>query len=157
MMPDTTKTRYDLVRDEGMRLRAYLDTTGNWSIGAGHKIIPGDGLSKDSTIGAAYAMTLLDRDIEKHWADLIAFAPWIADLDEVRQRALLNIAFNLGISKLEKFAPTLAHAYQRDWPAVVAHLQHTKWCRDVGDGPGERFDRADRIEQMLLTGADSDS
>lgn len=146
-MVDLEKMRRDLVRDEGVRLRAYVDTTGNWTIGVGHKIRHGDGLSQRSMLTNDQAMTLLDEDIAEHWDALVHALPWVTGLDEVRQRAVLNMAYNLGVPGLCAFTPTLAHVQREEWSDVVEHLGHTKWAWQVGA-------RATRIAQQLLTGAD---
>lgn len=40
--------RQEIIRHEGVRYVAYHDSAGYWTIGIGHKVIPGDGLPRDS-------------------------------------------------------------------------------------------------------------
>jgi lysozyme len=65
----------------------------------------------------------------------------------VRQVALANLAFNLGIHGLAQFRNTLAAIERGDWPAAVQGLRQSLWYRQVGKS------RSDRILHMIGTGA----
>ena len=85
----------ELVTDEGLRLRPYVDTVGKVTVGIGRNLT-GKGISKRE------AFDLLDHDLDECVADLAAF-PWFLMLDAVRQRAMVNLRFNLGPSRLRSF------------------------------------------------------
>jgi lysozyme len=133
--------------EEGCRLRPYWDTTGHLTIGYGRNLTD-NGITQDE------ANYLLAHDIDDAEGDLAAEYPWVATLDEVRQRVLVDLMFNLGAKTLRTFAPTLAHIKAGAYGEAARHLRASLWARQVGDGPGGVFDRADRLIAMLETGAD---
>lgn len=132
----------ELVVDEGVVLHAYQDHLGFWTIGAGRLIDKRRG----GGITYAEALYLLKNDIDKHWIGFTDRHPWVLDLDEVRQVALCNLAFNLGIDGLTKFRNTLAAIERGDWEAAASGLRASLWFRQVQPS------RSGRIIAMILTG-----
>ncbi len=92
MSYDRAALTEELRRDEGEVLHAYTDSEGYVTIGVGRLIDKrrGGGISAEES---AY---LLGNDISRTETDLDARMPWWRDLDPVRQRVILNMAFNLG-------------------------------------------------------------
>ncbi len=130
--------RDDLIRDEGLRLRPYRDTTGNLTIGVGRNLTA-RGLSREE------ALYLLDNDIRDHSQELLAALPWVADLDPVRRDVLLNMAFNLGVPGLLKFRATLAAVKARNYPLAAKYMLRSLWASQVGT-------RAQRLAKRMQTG-----
>jgi lysozyme len=128
----------DLRRDEGTRSHVYTDTVGRLTVGVGRNISD-VGLSPDEI------QLLLDNDCARAFAIASAF-PWFATLDEVRQRVVLNLAFNLG-GKLLQFHDTLGAIARGAYVVAADHLQHSKWFTQVGQ-------RGPRLVAMLRTGKD---
>lgn len=128
----------DLRRDEGLRLKPYRDTVGKASIGIGRNL-DDVGISEDE------ADYLLINDIFRAMADLDRAMPWWRDLSEARQRALCNMAFNLGLTRLQGFKKMLAALEAQDWPSAAREALDSKWARQVGD-------RADRIAEAFAGG-----
>ena len=108
-MDDVLLTQ-ELLRDEGLRLFPYNDTEGKLTIGVGRNLT-------DVGISKAEAMSMLLADIRRTQAALDAQLPWWAHLDEVRQRVLVNMAFNMGIRKLLGFKNMLADNFVTVTPA----------------------------------------
>src|SRR6476659_583197 len=78
----------ELRRDEGVRRKPYVDTTGHLTVGVGRNL---DAIGLDD----AEIALLLEHDIARAEADLDLRWPWWRDLDPVRQRVMCNMAFNL--------------------------------------------------------------
>src|SRR3990167_9799347 len=97
-----------LMRDEGLRLKPYTDTTGHLTVGFGRNL---------TTVGISLAEAeyLLDHDIARACADLQAALPWTVNLDDMRRAALTNMVFNLGLSGLVGFHKMLAAMQHSDW------------------------------------------
>jgi lysozyme len=131
-----------LAVDEGCVLHAYPDSLGYLTIGFGRLIDKrrGGGITRTE------ALLLLENDVERHWRELIHRFPWVEGLDDVRQVALANLAFNLGIHGLAQFRNTLAAIERGDWPAAVQGLRQSLWYRQV------QKPRSDRILHMIGTG-----
>ena len=131
--------RAELMRDEGVRLKPYQDSVGKLTIGVGRNL-DDVGISQDEVAN------LLDNDIKRTMAELDKSLPWWRNLDEVRQRVLLNMAFNLGVAGLLGFKNTLAAIQNDKWGEAADGMLASKWAKQVGG-------RAQRLAVMMRTGA----
>lgn len=132
----------ELIVDEGVVLHAYRDHLGYLTIGCGRLIDErrGGGITYDE------ALYLLRNDVDRHWIAFTDRHPWVLNIDEVRQVALCNLAFNLGVDGLSKFKNTLAALERGDWNAAGAGLMNSLWFRQV------QRSRSERIISMIITG-----
>ncbi|MBC3931967.1 glycoside hydrolase family protein [Undibacterium curvum] len=135
----------ELIRDEGMRASPYKDTKGILTVGVGHN------LQAHPLPGEAYPMTdarikaVLASDLKALFADLDTRLTWWRGLDEVRQRVIANMAFNLGVSGLLQFKNTLADAQRGDYIAAATGMRASLWAKQVGG-------RATRLSEAMQTG-----
>lgn len=136
--------RAQIVQHEGLRLTAYQDHLGFWTIGVGRLI----DARKGGGISRTEAMTLLDNDINACLYDLATF-PWFGALNAVRVKALIDMRFQLGSGGLRGFVQMLAALDRRDYPAAAAAGRDSKWCRT--DTPA----RAQTVLRQLETGAEA--
>jgi len=127
-----------LVRDEGVRLRIYQDTSGKWTIGVGRNLSD-DGISNDE------AMMLLENDIDAATKSLETSIPWTMALDTVRLSALINMCFNMGIGGLLQFRNFLAAMQQGNWTEARNEMLDSAWAAEVGS-------RAQRLAIQVETG-----
>jgi lysozyme len=145
----------DLKRDEGFRAKAYRDDRGNWTIGYGHT--PADPRAVWTQDQAA---TQLAVDVDLACEHLDHALPWWRELDLVRQDALGNMAFNLGVgvapcpehpdgTGLQEFRRMLAALKAGAWPAASAQALLSDWAKDPPEGVGAR---AERIAYMFREG-----
>jgi len=143
---DREALRAQLVRHEGLRLSAYQDSIGYWTIGVGRMIDArmGGGLSPDE------AMMLLDHDIDSCIADLDERFSWFERLDAIRQRALVDLRFNLGPHGLLGFAKFIAAMGRGDFATAAHELADSRWYRQVGT-------RGPTLVEMVRTGQEPDS
>jgi len=128
----------ELARDEGMRFIPYRDTVGKLTIGVGHNL-------DDVPISYAAAMQILEDDIVRAMGELNRVAPFWSSLDDVRQRVLTNMVFNLGGDGLAKFVKMLAAAKEGDFDRASDEMADSKWAQQVGA-------RAVRLITMMRTG-----
>ena len=147
----------ELKRDEGVRLKAYKDTVGKLTIGTGRnlddvgllasEIARGMTLSSVKRFGVTMAQNdmMLDNDIDRTEADLDRKLPWWRTLDEVRQRVLVNMAFNLGITGLLGFKNTLALIKAGKFIQASENMLKSKWATQVGQ-------RAIRLATLMELG-----
>lgn len=129
----------ELIRDEGLRLKPYRCPAGKLTIGVGRNL-------EDTGITEVEAEMLLAYDIERFGYQLDRAIPWWRALNEVRQRVLLNMAFNMGTAKLMEFTITLANVRAGRWKEAAAGMRSSKWARQVGA-------RAERLAKMMETGS----
>jgi len=124
-------------RDEGLSLKLYVDSVGKSTIGWGHNL-------SDRGISMAVAEQILAEDIAEVRAQLAPF-PWYQGLDEIRQGAVTNIAFNIGIGDLLHFPSALHYLSIKDYPNAAAAFLDSVWAKQVGD-------RAQRLARQLTEG-----
>lgn len=132
--------RSELIRDEAMKLKPYRDSVGKLSIGVGRNL-------DDVGISQIEAAQMLDSDIRRTADALDKALPWWRGLDEVRQRVLLNMAFNMGVAGLLGFKHTLADVQAGNYDFAAAGMLASKWAGQVGD-------RAQRLANMMMKGND---
>ena len=136
---DRAKLQVQIMRHEGVRLKVYRDSLGIETIGVGRNL-------RDKGITHDEALFLLDNDLDECIRDCATF-PWFADLDPVRQRAIVDLRFNLGARGLRTFKRMLAAMAERDYPCAAGQLRQSKWYQQVAS-------RGPRIVAMLATGLD---
>lgn len=130
--------REQLIRDEGLRLRAYQDSRGIWTIGFGRNL-------QVLEITQALAEVWLDEDLA-HVERLVAVRmPWTVKLDEPRLAVIMNMAFNVGIFGLLKFRRFLQAVELEDWKQAAAEMRASLWATQVGP-------RAERLAQQMTSG-----
>lgn len=130
-----------LMRDEGRINHAYRDSLGFLTIGVGFLIDK----DKGGRIPDAVVDFWLDYEIAEKRKELFSRAPWIKNLDKVRQDALLNMAFNLGVNGLLGFKNTLALLRMGRYEEAAKEMLNSKWANQVGD-------RAKRLSRQIETG-----
>jgi lysozyme len=125
---------------EGVKLKAYKCTADKTTIGVGRNL-------DDLGITEEEADYLLANDIDRVKVALSREIPWMADLNDVRQRVLLDMAFNLGVSGLMQFKKTLKAIQDKDFERAGRMMLDSKWATQVGK-------RADRLSVMMNIGKD---
>lgn len=131
----------ELERDEGFVPHVYQDSLGYYTIGIGRLV----DRRKRGGITHDEALLLKRNDIARFKGELDRLAPWWRTLDPVRQRAMLNITFNMGEGWLAKFHSTVAHIIAGRWPEAADGLRNSLWAKQVGA-------RAERVAKMIETG-----
>jgi lysozyme len=132
--------RKQLIRHEGLRLLPYRDTVGLLTIGCGRNI-------EARGITEAEAMFLLDNDIDLCVRQLTAKFIWFQELDSIRQRAMVDLCFNMGIAGLSNFRTALAAMGRDDFDAAANAFQDSAWFRQVKS-------RGPRVVHMIRTGTE---
>jgi lysozyme len=137
---DRQKLLAQIILHEGKRFKPYKDTVGKLTIGVGRNLTD-VGLSEDEI------NYLLVNDLKKVEDQLDNNLPWWKDLDVIRQRVLIDMAFNMGIRGLLGFTNTLKAVHEMRWNAAAEGMRQSKWAKQVGN-------RAKRLAQMMETGKD---
>ncbi len=115
----------DLREDEGLKLEVYKDTTGHQTIGYGHNL-------SDLGISKAIADAILMEDLVTTLMALNSQIPWWKTLTESQRRALINMAFNLGVNKLLEFKKMLAALKTGNSDLAATEALDSKWAEQVG-------------------------
>lgn len=148
LVPDNIANQIleDLRCQEGYRSRPYKDTTGNLTIGYGTKI---------EEITRTEASLLLEHRVESHWLELTEKKPIVLKLNGHAQRALANMAYQLGVPGLLTFKRMWAALEETtfSWPSpdyekAAREARDSLWYRQT---PG----RAHMVS-LWLEGDDDD-
>lgn len=149
--------------DEGSRLTIYKDTEGKYTVGIGHLI------SNNPNIPKNQAIALLDKELNRSTQgritpaeqsylfhkDLVAVQTGIAHssfygvyqgLVPVRQSAIQNMCFQLGILGVSKFHKMWAALARQDYQTAYKEGLDSNWNRQTPN-------RARRVMTTLLAGS----
>ena len=117
----------DLKRDEGWRASVYQDTEKYWTIGYGFLVDPSKGGELPKHIGDIW----LAHAVEDLWNQLIARIPWLMDQPADVQRALGNMAYQLGASGVVGFRNMLAALLDGDRELAADEALDSKWAKQT--------------------------
>jgi lysozyme len=127
-----------LRRHEGVKNTLYKCTSDKWTIGVGRNL-------EDVGLSEEEIDMLLLNDIMRTKELMDDYIPWHSDLDEIRQEALINFVFNVGIGTTMKFKNAMAALEEHDYDTASTEMLDSNWAKQVGN-------RAIEITQMIKTG-----
>lgn len=130
---------------EGLRLVAYRDTLGFWTIGYGHKLADNHDWT-GYTISSDTANGLLIVDLNAAILLCTGLLEWAYLDTPARKDAVAELVFNLGEGGWRKFARCRYALQQRAWQTAHDQLLASNWASQVGS------DRSNRLANTLLTG-----
>ena len=129
----------DLKRDEGYRATAYRDTQGRLTIGYGFLIeAPGGLLAGEGDTMLANRLSPVVTELPKQFS-------WFANMSDARQRALTNMAYQLGIGGLLEFKEMLSAMGNGDYMEAASHALDSLWAKQCPE-------RAARVAEMIANG-----
>ena len=112
-------------RHEGLRLKPYRCTSGKLTIGYGRNL-------EDNGISVAEADSLLNEDIKRCEAECQKALPWFTRLNSTRQGVVVELDFNLGLTRLLGFKKMLAACEQGNYEQAAREMLDSLWARQVG-------------------------
>ena len=125
---------------EGVRSHVYLCSAGYETLGVGRNISDsGLGLSDDEID------YLLNNDIERVRQELTDAYFWFPALNEARQDAMIDMCFNLGLTRLRGFVNALEAMSREQFDVAADEFMDSKWAKQVGT-------RALRVTEMIRDG-----
>ena len=132
---DIEALKDQLILHEGLKLEPYECTAGKLTIGVGRNI-------EDIGITEDEARYLLDNDILRVCDELDRNLPWWRDLSDARQHVLVDMVFNLGISRFMQFQNTIAAIESGDYDLASKEMLDSRWADQVGN-------RAKTLSRMM--------
>ncbi len=134
------RLRAELVRDEGDRLDVYDDGKGHLTVGVGHNL-------SAHGISLPVRDLMFAEDLARAIHDATTQWPWFAELDEVRQRVLLNLIFNIGFAGVATFHRMILAILVGNYDEAANQMLASDWAGEVGQ-------RAIRLAHLMVTGCD---
>jgi lysozyme len=145
---DLDKLKQQLTLDEGYRTFPYDDQTGKppllkgrLTVGIGHNLT-------DNGLPDEIVQAIFISDVTNATNDLSQKLPWWTSLDDVRQRVLVDMCFNLGIKELVTFTNLLGFIKSGSYQAAADDMRTTLWYKQVGA-------RGERLARMMESGEDA--
>lgn len=133
----------DLVRDEGFSRTAYKDSLGYLTVGYGLCI---DEDAAGAGIDEEEARMILEHRVLKLRREVSRVLYGFDTMPEPVQRALINMAYQLGVTGLMQFKKMMLALEARDWQAAAAEALDSHWAKQT---PG----RAKRVTDMMARAA----
>jgi lysozyme len=127
-----------LRRQEGVKNTLYKCTSDKWTIGVGRNL-------EDVGLSDEEIDYLLENDIERTEELLDEYMDWWRDLDSIRQEAMVNFVFNVGIGTAQKFKKAMTALEEQDYDTAADEMMDSNWSKQVGK-------RAEEVTEMIRTG-----
>lgn len=139
---------FDMLRyDEGLELKVYKDTRGFWTVGIGHLLTKNPskevaiskldevlGRKTSGVITMQEAQDLFELDvndaidgIEKN----SVLSDVYAALDIERQKALINMVFQMGVTGVAGFKNSMRMLKEHRWPEAAVNLAQSNWYKQT--------------------------
>ena len=157
-----------LILHEGISLIPYKCPADKWTIGVGRnlegtglyefeqkRILGTYGLTKQEVIDILKvrgitqdeALYMLNNDIAIIKAELENDYKWFNLLDEVRQKVIIDMRFNLGSAGFAGFKNMIQQLELENYQKAAEEMKNSRWYLQVKT-------RADRLIKMMATGQD---
>ena len=114
----------ELIKEhEGLRLKMYEDSVGIPTIGYGHNL--------NRPISEEAANQILKDDVQTAVLDAASFG-WFHDLNDVRKAVIIDMMYNLGLTRFKKFQRMDKAIRDGDYELAAYEMLDSKWARQVG-------------------------
>mgnify|MGYP001563460022 CR=1 FL=1 len=120
------KVETQLIVDEDLRLKPYRCPAGKLTIGVGRNL-------EDNGITREEAYYLLRNDVDICHKQLSLKVPFYDRLPSDKKEILLNMCFNMGLTRLQGFRRMLAAMALNDWESAATEMADSNWAKQVGD------------------------
>jgi lysozyme len=138
--PQMKNLREMIKRHEGVETHAYKCSQNKTTIGVGRNIDPDGGIG----LSEAEIDYLLNNDINRCIGELSGFV-WFPDLNQERQNAIIDMVFNLGITRFKGFKNAIDAMSKSDFDTAADEFYDSRWAKQVGN-------RAIEICEMIRKG-----
>lgn len=123
---------------EGVRNKPYKDTVGKLTIGVGRNL-------DDVGISDAEIEVLLENDLKRAETDARAYYPKFDTLSDNRKAVLVDMSFNLGLTRLSEFKLLRAAMLRGDFKTASNQMMNSVWANQVKG-------RATRLAGLMRNG-----
>lgn len=122
---------------EGLRRRAYQDSKGIWTVGYGTNL---QELEIDEELATEWLYDKLRQ------AEVSAGGyPWFHELNQPRRDVIVEMLYNLGLPRFDKFVKLKRALSESRFGAAAAEMLDSEWATQVGI-------RAKRLATQMRTG-----
>ena len=138
--------RTDVMAAEGFRQFPYFDCCGkphkSCTCARKGKLTIGYGRNLDDVgLSKLEGEVLLDHDLFTAESHASKVFDWFGACSELRQRAVVELCFNLGIAGFRGFRQTIAAIKAKQFTAAALNLLDSLWAKQVGETRSQRIAR----------------
>ena len=133
-----------MVENEGYRPEVYRDTKGKPTVGVGlnltepmnRQFLKEEGISLQEVLSGkplsdTQIKKLYNRSLTQAFKDAQEYDPGFARRPEPVKKALVDMSFNLGLTKLQKFEKMKEGLDANDYSKVAREMVDSDWYKDV--------------------------
>lgn len=141
------KLKEQLIYDEGIIYKIYLDHLENPTFGVGHLITKNDpeyGLPVDTSVSRQRVWKAFRKDIDEaiNEAKILYGSSQFESWPEEVKQVVVNMMFNMGRNRLSSFVKFRAALEKLDWKEAAKEGRDSLWYRQVTS-------RAERLMSRL--------
>lgn len=125
--------KLDLTKHEGCKTEVYLCSEGIPTAGIGHALYADEEMPVGTDVDMEQVLEWFQEDVNEAVADCCALFLNFASLPEQVQRVLVNMAFNLGRSRLGKFKNMITAVNEGNWKKAADEMVDSRWYNQVGN------------------------
>ncbi len=140
------KLREQLKIDEGVKYEIYRDHLGYLTFGIGHLITEKDpeyGQPIKTEVSADRVNEVFNADVQLYINETKKVFPDLESKPDSIQLVLVNMCFNLGAPRLQKFRKFITAINDEQWAEAAVEMMDSRWARQVGP-------RAERLRDVVL-------
>lgn len=132
----------DLIRHEGLRTRMYKCSAGANTIGIGHNLDSRPITERAARVILEDDIAVAVEDLQREFGEEV-----FNNMPGKVQEALINMCFNLGITRLMQFKNTIELIKNSQWADAALECLDSRWANQVGG-------RAKEVSDMIASGDD---
>lgn len=121
---DLDKVKKRLIQEESMQLFPYKCSANKLTLGVGRNI-------EDRGISDVTAMQMLEEDIDLCVEELARNVTWWEEAPDGIQEVLIDLCFNMGISRLMLFTKTLGYMGSGEMKKAADELLNSRYATMV--------------------------
>lgn len=125
--------KLDLTKHEGCKTEVYLCSEGIPTAGIGHALYADEEMPVGTDVDMEQVLEWFKEDVDEAVADCCALFLNFASLPDQVQRVLVNMAFNLGRSRLGKFKNMITAVNEGNWEKAANEMVDSRWYNQVGN------------------------
>lgn len=125
--------KLDLTKHEGCKTEVYLCSEGIPTAGIGHALYADEEMPVGTDVDMEQVLEWFKEDVDEAVADCCALFLNFASLPDQVQRVLVNMAFNLGRSRLGKFKNMITAVNEGNWKKAADEMVDSRWYNQVGN------------------------
>jgi GH24 family phage-related lysozyme (muramidase) len=131
-MIDDARLQQEIIDHEGgILLKPYKCTANKWTIGAGHLIKEREmnEFRNGITYETGLKLFLIDYSLAKR--DMQTFLKPCGDTENIVKEVCIEMAFQLGLTKLMMFKKFQKKIKEKDWNGAIEEMRDSRWYKQT--------------------------